>query len=188
MHAQLHFASVSTLLLLSAMCLHRANTKPSQHRNERCRLGEDLRDRLRRSDEASMPTLYERLRERIQRRLAPPPVLLKRSLRQRESWWVNGYGGSAPVSSIVREFIGVPKDLVRRRRSLRDRHRLRPATIARTDAACSGSTPIAKPATVIFVGEDFDRRKSQRRRLATTSGSTPAARSSNFEYAGRATR
>jgi hypothetical protein len=40
------------------------------------------------------------------------PELLRRSLPQRESWWVNGYAGSALVSSIVQQFIGVPGDLI----------------------------------------------------------------------------
>ena len=40
------------------------------------------------------------------------PGLLKQSLPQRESWWVNGHAGSAPVSSIVQGFIGVPGALI----------------------------------------------------------------------------
>ena len=40
------------------------------------------------------------------------PGLLKQSLPQRESWWVNGHAGSAPVSSIVQEFMGVPGALL----------------------------------------------------------------------------
>lgn len=42
-------------------------------------------------------------------RLVP---LLKSSLPQLESWWVNGHGGSVPVSTIVQDFIGVPRDLI----------------------------------------------------------------------------
>ena len=40
------------------------------------------------------------------------PALLRRSLPQRESWWIHGHAGSAAVSGIVQEFIGVPKELI----------------------------------------------------------------------------
>jgi hypothetical protein len=79
--------------------------------------------------------------------------LLKYSLPQHESWWVNGYGGSAPVSSIVQQFIGVPKDL------LVDEDRYVTATgCVPHDCLTTGMLWIdtaAKPATVIFVGEDL---------------------------------
>ncbi len=79
--------------------------------------------------------------------------LLKHTLPQRESWWVNGYGGSAPVSSIVQQFIGVPKDL------LLDDNRYVTA-MGCVPHACTTTGMLwidtgVKPATVIFVGEDL---------------------------------
>jgi hypothetical protein len=80
------------------------------------------------------------------------PGLLKRSLPQQQSWWVNGHGGgSAPVSSIVQELIGVPKDL------FVDNDRYVTATgCVPHDCADNGMLWIdagAHPATVIFVAE-----------------------------------
>jgi hypothetical protein len=83
-------------------------------------------------------------------RFAP---LLTRSLPQRESWWVNGYGGVAPVSSIVQEFIGVPKDLL-----LDDDRYVTATGCVPHDCLTTGMLWInteTKPATVIFVGEDL---------------------------------
>lgn len=79
------------------------------------------------------------------------PELLKHSLPQRESWWVNGYGGSAPVSSIVQEFIGVPGDL------LVDDNRYVTATgCVPHDCLTNGMLWIdtgTEPASVVFVAE-----------------------------------
>ena len=78
-------------------------------------------------------------------------TLLKHSLPQRESWWVNGYGGSAAVSSIVREFIGVPGAL------LVDENRyVTAAGCVPHDCPTIGMLWIdtgMRPATVIFVAE-----------------------------------
>ena len=83
------------------------------------------------------------------------PELLKHSLPQRESWWVNGYGGSAPVSSIVQEFIGVPGDL------LVDDNRYVTATgCVPHDCLTNGMLWIdtgTQPATVVFVAEVIHR-------------------------------
>ena len=82
-------------------------------------------------------------------RLVP---LLERSLPQRESWWINGYGGEAPVSTIVQDFIAVPNSFTLDE----DRY-----------VTADGCVPHAcmvhgmlwidtgtNPATVIFVGEN----------------------------------
>jgi hypothetical protein len=77
-------------------------------------------------------------------------ALLKHSLPQHESWWVNGYGGSTPVSGIVQEFIGVPHDL------LVDDDRYVTATGCVPHDCLDGGMlwidTAAKPATVIFAG------------------------------------
>lgn len=78
-------------------------------------------------------------------RLVP---LLKRSLHQRESWWVNGYGGSVPVSTIVQDFIGEPKDLF-----VDDDRYVTATGCVPHDCLTNGMLWIdtsAKPATVIF--------------------------------------
>ncbi len=79
------------------------------------------------------------------------PGLLKRALPQRESWWVNGHAGSAPVSSIVQEFIGVPGAL------LVDENRYVTANgCVPHDCPTLGMLWIdtgMRPATVIFVAE-----------------------------------
>jgi hypothetical protein len=79
------------------------------------------------------------------------PDLLKSSLPQQESWWVNGHGGSVPVSSIVQEFIAVPKGL------FVDNDRYVTATgCVPHDCITNGMLWIdagAHPATVIFVAE-----------------------------------
>jgi hypothetical protein len=78
--------------------------------------------------------------------------LLQHSLPQRESWWVNGYGGYAPVSSIVQEFIGVPKDLF-----VDDDRYVTATGCVPHDCASNGMLWIdtgTQPATVVFVAED----------------------------------
>lgn len=79
------------------------------------------------------------------------PTLLKISLPQQESWWVDGHAGSAPVSRIVQEFIGVPRNL------LVDDDRLVTATgCVPHDCTTNGMLWIdtdAHPATVIFAAE-----------------------------------
>jgi hypothetical protein len=79
------------------------------------------------------------------------PGLLERSLHQQQSWWVNGHAGSAPVSSIVQEFIGVPRDL------FVDNDRYVTATgCVPHDCTTNGMLWIdtdAHPASVIFVAE-----------------------------------
>ncbi len=77
------------------------------------------------------------------------PALLKRSLPQSESWWVNGYGGSAPVSSIVQEFIGVPQGLL-----LDDDRYVTASGCVPHDCVTNGMLWIdtgTQPATVVFV-------------------------------------
>lgn len=83
-------------------------------------------------------------------RLVP---LLKQSLPQHESWWINGYGGAAPVSSIVQQFIGVPNAL-----TLDDNRYLTADGCVPHDCTTHGMLWIdtgTQPATVIFVGEDL---------------------------------
>ena len=79
--------------------------------------------------------------------------LLRLALPQRESWWVNGYGGSAPVSSIVQEFIGVPNKLI-----VDDNRYVTATGCVPHDCMSTGMLWIDTgtiPATVIFVGEDL---------------------------------
>ena len=79
--------------------------------------------------------------------------LLKRSLPQHQSWWVNGYGGSAPVSSVVEEFFGIPKNFV----ADEDRYVTVTGCVPH-DCTTTGMLWIdtaTKPVTVIFVGEDI---------------------------------
>ena len=79
--------------------------------------------------------------------------LLKRALPQTEGWWVNGYGGSASVSGLAREFLGVPGGLVV------DEDRYVTATgCVPHDCTTHGMLWIdtgSQPATVIFVGEEL---------------------------------
>jgi hypothetical protein len=79
--------------------------------------------------------------------------LLRATLPQRQSWWVNGYGGSAPVSNVVQEFLGIPDDVIV------DDNRFVTATgCVPHDCTTHGMLWIdtgTKPATVIFVGEDL---------------------------------
>ncbi|MGA7159092.1 MAG: hypothetical protein WBY53_19760 [Acidobacteriaceae bacterium] len=75
--------------------------------------------------------------------------LIKHSLPQRESWWVNGYGGSAPVSSIVQEFIGVPGDLL-----LDDNRYVTATGCVPHDCGDGGMLWVdtgTQPATVVFI-------------------------------------
>lgn len=79
--------------------------------------------------------------------------LLKHGLPQSESWWVNGYGGSAPVSSIVQEFIGVPGGL-----TVDDDRYVTATGCVPHDCTTNGMLWMdtgTHPATVIFVGEDL---------------------------------
>ena len=79
------------------------------------------------------------------------PDLLKHALPQRESWWVNGHAGSAPVSSIVQEFIGVPGALL-----VDDNRYVTAAGCVPHDCLTNGMLWIdtgVRPATVIFAAE-----------------------------------
>ncbi len=80
------------------------------------------------------------------------PELLRRALPQRESWWVNGRAGSTPVSSIVQEFIGVPKEL-----SLDDDRYVTASGCVPHDCTTHGMLWIdtgSVPAVVVFAATD----------------------------------
>jgi hypothetical protein len=79
-------------------------------------------------------------------------ALLRRSLPQSESWWVNGYGGHSSVTNAVRDFLGIPKAT-----TLVDNRYLTITGCVPHDCTTTGMIWIdtaTKPATVIFVGED----------------------------------
>ncbi len=79
--------------------------------------------------------------------------LLKTSLPQRESWWVNGYGGSAPVSSTVQQFLGIPGAFFVNE----DRYVTVTGCVPHS-CTTTGMLWVdtgAQPATVVFVGEDL---------------------------------
>ncbi len=81
------------------------------------------------------------------------PELLRRALPQRESWWVNGYAGSAPVSSIVQDFLGIPGELI-----VDDDRYVTATGCVPHDCTTHGLLWIdtgTHPATVIFVAEDL---------------------------------
>ena len=86
----------------------------------------------------------------IDPRFAP---LLKRSLPQPESWWVDGYGGSAAVSSLVATFLGIPKQV-----SLEKNRYITATGCVPHVCTVTGMLWIdtgVSPATVVFVGEDL---------------------------------
>ena len=78
-------------------------------------------------------------------------ALVKQSLPQQESWWVNGYGGSAPISKAVQEFLGEPHNI-----TLDDDRYITADGCVPHACMIHGMLWIdttTKPATVIFVGE-----------------------------------
>jgi hypothetical protein len=79
--------------------------------------------------------------------------LLRATLPQRQSWWVNGYGGSATVIDVVQEFLGIPNDPI-----VDDNRYVTLTGCVPHDCTTHGMLWIdtgTKPATVIFVGEDI---------------------------------
>ncbi len=80
-------------------------------------------------------------------------ALLRHSLPQSDSWWVNGYGGHSSVTNAVLEFLGIPES------TTFDDDRYLTATGCVPHACFSrGMLWIdtgTHPSTVIFVGEDL---------------------------------
>jgi len=158
MRSQFRFASFSSSMIVLLLFVSAALVANAQTSSERSATPED----------AAWAKIYATDCGAAMRHPCPPSTngyeneftwdprfspLLKHSLPQSESWWVNGYSGSAPVSSIVQEFIGVPKDL------FVDDNRYVTATGC-VPHVCTTTGMLwldtgTKPATLIFVGEDL---------------------------------
>jgi hypothetical protein len=80
-------------------------------------------------------------------------VLLQQTLPQRESWWVDGYGGSTTIRSIIPTFLGVPGDF-----SVAEDRFITATGCVPHACMIHGMLWIdtaTQPATVIFVGEEL---------------------------------
>jgi hypothetical protein len=80
-------------------------------------------------------------------------ALIGHALPQQQSWWVNGYGGTASVRSVISEFLGIPGPI-----QLRDDRYVTITGCVPHDCTSRGMLWVdtgTRPATVIFVGEDL---------------------------------
>jgi hypothetical protein len=80
-------------------------------------------------------------------------ALLRHSLPQSDSWWVNGYGGHSSVTNAVLAFLGIPEA------TFFDDNRYLTATGC-VPHVCTSKGMLwidtgTRPATMIFVGEDL---------------------------------